>query len=141
MGSTVTLRDTKLYKVSGDFLIMNGGSLDVEYSQIGPSPGELDTTHCQLHFNAATSIKVTHSIISGAPYNLMFYGGQLADFKSNNWLVGGATGGTDVATQPGVTGDFSLGYFERGAPIAGAGATITANNLAAAPLADAGVRP
>jgi hypothetical protein len=136
MGSTVTLRDTKLFKVSGDFLIMNGGTLDVEYSQIGPSAGETDSTHCQMHFNAATAIKVTHSIINGAPYGLMFYGGTQANFTSNNWL----TNGINVSTQPGVTGDFSNGYFDDDPPVSGAGATITANNLAAAPLADAGVR-
>ncbi len=137
MGSTVKITDTKLFKVSGDFLIMNGGALDMSYSQVGPGPGETDTTHCQLHFNAATSIKVTHSILNGAPYGLMFYGGTQADFTSNNWL----TNGINVSTQPGVSGDFSNGYFDDDPPVSGAGATITANNLAAAPLADAGVRP
>ena len=136
-GAVITLEDTKLFKTSGDFLILNGGSITATYSQIGPSEGESDTTHCQLHFNSATAISITHSNINGAPYGVMFFGGTMADFKSNNWF--GNT--TNVATQPGVSGDFSNGYFAGGPPVAGNGATITANTLSATKLLDAGVRP
>ncbi len=136
--AALTIVDTKMYKASGDYVIMNGGSINMTYSQIGAAAGQTDTTHCNFHINAASSILVNNSNINGSPYGLMFYGGVNANFKSNNWY--GATD-KDVDTQSGVSGDFSLGYFAKGAPVAGPGATITATQLATAMLANAGVRP
>ncbi|HLL21718.1 MAG TPA: hypothetical protein VK427_06290, partial [Kofleriaceae bacterium] len=99
---------------------------------------ETDSTHCNLHINAASSITVTNSNINGAPYGLMFYGGVNANFQTNNWY--GASD-TDVATQAGVSGNFSGGWFEKGAPVAGPGATLTANNLSPTKLTAVGPRP
>ncbi len=129
-GAKVTLVDTMMSRVGGDFIMMNGGTLDMTYSQVGLEPGEIDTTHCDLHFGGAGNvIKVNHSTISTSTYGLMFYGGMNADFKFNNWF----SNQTDVDTtntSP-VTGDFSNGWFEKGAP---SGAGITATNLSATRL-------
>jgi hypothetical protein len=83
-----------------------------------------------MHFNPGGNvIKVTHSNISTSSYGLMFYGGMNADFTYNNWFENT----TDVDIQAGspVSGNFSNGWFQKGAPT---GQGITANNLAAARL-------
>lgn len=127
-GGKVTVTDSLMSKGEGtDFLRVETGTLDVSYSQVGLEPGSgPDTTHCDLHFQgAATTIKVTHSNIMTAPYGLMLYGGNV-NVTYNNWLGND----DDVNTQPGVAGDISFGYFAKGAPLATAGATLIANNLA-----------
>jgi hypothetical protein len=136
--ASLVIVDTKMYRAGGDYIIMNGGSINMTYSQIGAGVGETDTTHCNLHINAASSIVVTNSNINNAPYGIMFYGGVNADFKSNNWY--GASD-KDVAPAQGVSGDFSNGWFEKGAPAPFPGATITANNLSPTRLTNVGPRP
>ncbi len=119
----------------GDFLVMNGGTLDMQFSEIGLATG--DGTHCNFHFGGAgNTISVTNSTIRGVPYGLMFYGGTAAVFTTNNW-----ENPLNVDTQPGVNGDFSGSYFQGGAPTPGAGATLVLNNISATPLAGAGPRP
>ncbi|HEU0029588.1 MAG TPA: hypothetical protein VFQ53_03070 [Kofleriaceae bacterium] len=115
----------------GDFFVMSGGTLTISYSEIGIATG--DGTHCNFHFGGnGNTIDIQHSTIRGVPYGLMFYGGTNAILTSNNWQSD-----INVDTQPGVSGDLSNSYFEGGAPTPTAGATLTLNNLAAAPLADA----
>ncbi|MEJ7602618.1 MAG: hypothetical protein WKG01_32300 [Kofleriaceae bacterium] len=138
-GATATITDSALSKVSGDFLVMNGGAVTASYSNFGSGPG--DSTHCQLHFGGTgNTISITKSNINTAPYGLMFYSGTNAIFTANNWEAG-PTPNKDVDTMPGVSGDFSNSYFAAGPPVAGTGATITANNLSATRLLDAGPRP
>jgi hypothetical protein len=140
-GGTATITDTKMFGVSGDFLIMNGGTVNVTYSQLGADPGTTDTTHCNMHFGGnGNNITVTNSNIYGSPYGLMFYGGQLANFQNNNWEKN-TTAATDwIDSQPGVSGDFSGGFFDGAVPTAKSGATFTINNPSATRLTDAGVR-
>ena len=136
--ANLIITDTKMFRAGGDYIIMNGGSINMTYSQIGAGPGETDSTHCNLHINSASSIVITNSNINNAPYGLMFYGGVNANFQTNNWY-GAAT--KDVDTASGVSGNFSGGWFEKGAPQAGPGATLTANNLSATRLTNVGPRP
>lgn len=120
---------------NGDFLVMNGGTLDMSFSEIGLATG--DGTHCNMHFGGqGNNIRVTNSTIRGVPYGLMFYGGTNAVFTNNNW-----ENPINVDTSPGVQGDFSGSFFQGGAPTPGAGATLILDNLALAPLADAKPRP
>jgi hypothetical protein len=136
--ASLVITDTKMYKAGGDYIIMNGGSINMTYSQLGSAPGETDTTHCNLHINSASTIAITNNNINNAPYGIMFYGGVGANFQTNNWY---GAADKDVDTASGVSGDFSNGYFEKGAPTAGPGAQITANNLSATKLIDVGPRP
>jgi hypothetical protein len=133
-GAMVTITDSKMWGAGGDYVIMNGGTLDMSYSQVGADPGVTDTTHCNLHFNAGT-ISVTRSNINGAPYGLMFYGGTGAIFTNNNWF----DNPKDIDATAGVSGDFSGSWFDKGQPATG-GADLTFNNLAPARLTDAGPR-
>lgn len=129
-----TLIDSQMSHHDHDFLTMSGGTVDMEYSWLGVEPGLGDTTHCDIHVDAATSIKVTHSNLSSAVYGIMFYGGTAADFTFDNWFGNQTT----VDHLPGASGDFSNSYFDKGAP---SGTGITAANLSTSRLTDAGPRP
>ena len=136
--ASLIITDTKMYKAGGDYIIMDGGTINMTYSQIGAGPGETDETHCNLHINAASAITITNSNINNAPYGLMFYGGVNANFQTNNWYGANTK---DVDAVGAVSGNFSNGWFEKGAPVAGPGATITAQNLSATKLTNVGPRP
>jgi hypothetical protein len=126
-----TIVDSHFSQVSGDFLMMNGGTLDMSYSAIGLEPGMPDTTHCDMHFGGnGNVIKVTHSNISTSSYGLMFYGGMNADFTYDNWFSN--TTNVDTQQSSPVSGNFSNGYFEGGAPT---GTGITATNISQTRLA------
>jgi hypothetical protein len=130
--------DSELVDHLANYFVMSGGSLDVQYSNLGES-GYID--HCIFHLNpGGYAIRVNHSNISGAQMALMFNGGAQADFTSNNWLANTE----DVESTPGgsVTGDFSYGYFSSGTPpVAAPGNSFQLDDLATAPLIDAGPRP
>jgi hypothetical protein len=128
--------DSKFVKANGDYVIMNGGNLNMQYSQLGPDDGETDSTHCQLHINTATTINVLRSNIAGAPFGIMLYGGIDSSFQLNNWYANDK----DVDTASGANGNFSGSWFEAGAPTAGPGASLTLENLAAARIQQAGPR-
>jgi hypothetical protein len=134
--SQATIVDSEMSRMTGDFLTMSNGSLDVSYSSIGLDVRADDTTHCDMHFTGG-AINVTHTNVSTAAYGVMFYGGQGADFTYDNWFANSI----DVDTEQGVpvTGDFSFGWFQRGTAPTGTG--IVAKSLASGRLADAGPRP
>ncbi|MGE3761951.1 MAG: hypothetical protein AB7L94_06855, partial [Kofleriaceae bacterium] len=71
-------------------------------------------------------------------YGLMFYHGTNANFTNNNWFGNQI----DVATSPGVQGDFTGSWFENTPPPAAGngGAQLIVTGLAAARLTDAGPR-
>lgn len=137
-GGTATIVDTYMSAANGDFLVMSGGTVNISYSQIGREVGQVDTTHCNMHFDGAmpNNITVTRSNISTTPYGLMFYSGTGANFTFNNWF----DNEIDVATSPGVTGDFSGSWFDgTPPPVTGSGgATLTLDALSATRIVEAG---
>jgi hypothetical protein len=138
VGGKVTLIDSTMSRASGDLLEGNG-SADVEYSSIGLEPGNADSTHCDMHFNpGANQLKVTHTNISTAVYGMMFYGGTGSDFTYDNWFSNQIN--VETLAQFPVSGDFSHGWFSRGAP---SGRGVTVNSLASdrLPVGQAGPRP
>lgn len=123
-----TISDSELSKASGDLLIMNGGSLTFDYSNVGLDGGA-DTTHCNMHFagTAANTIHVTHSNIRGVDYGVMFYSGTGANFTFNNW-----SNIKNVDVSPGAaTGDFQNSYFKTSPPASVAGIIVTTPALTA----------
>lgn len=131
---SVTLVDTQMSHAPGDFLVMSGGTLNMTYSAIGLEPGQIDSTHCDMHVSGPVAITATHSNFSTSAYGIMFYGGSNADFRSTNWFSntvdidrGGAA----------VTGNFSGSYFAGGAP---SYVGFTTQDMATERVADAGVR-
>jgi len=137
-GGTLTVTDTFMSRAGGDLLVVSAGRVDMSYSQIGLEPGTgSDTTHCDAHFGGSgISIKITHSNLSTSAYGLMLYGGTGVDLTHNNWFANGI----DVDTSPGVMADISGGWFAKGVPVAGSGATLIANTAADKRLLDAGPR-
>jgi hypothetical protein len=138
-GGTVTVTDTLMSQASGDFLVVGAGKVDVSFSAIGLEPGAgTDTTHCDLHFGGTgTTISITHSNISTSSYGLMLYGGTGVVLTNNNWF----SNSIQVDTSPGVSGDLSGSWFDKTAPKAGPGATLTYNNPSATRLPAATVDP
>jgi len=138
VGGTVALIDSAMSRSSGD-LLEGSGSIDVEYSSIGLEPGNADSTHCDMHFNPGPNqLRVTHSNISTAVYGMMFYGGSGADFTYDNWFSNQIN--VETLAQFPVSGNFSNGWFSRGAP---SGRGITIQNLSGVrlPVGQAGPRP
>lgn len=134
-GGKAVIVDTYMSQAAGgDFLTMAGGELDMSYSQVGRNVGETDSTHCDMHFGGPmpNTIKVTNSNISTTSYGLMFYGGTNANFTNNNWFGNSI----DVATQPGVQGDFTGSWFEDTPPQAtgNGGAQLVVTGLSATRL-------
>lgn len=133
-GGSVTMTDSKVWGAPGDLLVMNGGTINVTYSNIGDATS--DTTHCNMHFGGTTTNNITieHDNIVARPYGLMFYSGTNSDFKNNNW-------NNQIDIEPGVsgvTGDASGSYFMKGQPSGTTG--ITYGTLSATALTDAGPR-
>jgi hypothetical protein len=131
-GGTLKLTNTRMAQAEGDFLVVGDGNVDVEYSAIGLEAGAgTDSTHCDMHFGGGgATIKVTHSNISTSSYGLMLYGGNNVDLTFNNWFKNPI----QIDTTAGVSANISNGWFDNGAPKAGGGATLTADNLSATRL-------
>jgi hypothetical protein len=133
-GGSFTASDSTVWGAPGDLLIMNGGTMNVTYSNIGDATS--DTTHCNMHFAGTTpnNITIEHNNIVARPYGLMLYSGTNADLKNNNWS-------NQIDIEPGISGvtaDASGSYFMKGQPSGTTG--ITYGNLSATPLPDAGPR-
>jgi hypothetical protein len=131
-GGKVTMTNTQMSQAEGDFLVVGDGTVNVSYSALGLEPGAgTDTTHCDMHFGGSgATITVNHSNVSTSSYGLMLYGGNNVDLTYNNWF----SNTIQIDTTAGVSGDISYGWFDKGAPTAGGGATLTATNLAASRL-------
>ena len=127
----VTVADSVLAGTFGDFVIVDGGTVDIQYTVLGKEAG--DSTHCNLHINKVTSLTFTHNTNAGVAYGLMLYGGH-GDFTHNNW-VGNVY---DIEPAPAGTGAFDGSYFAKGEPAGVAGSTFA--NLSATPLTDVGPR-
>jgi hypothetical protein len=141
-GGTVTALDTTFShdRDGRDFLIVQSGSVDVEYAAFLPASGTNDLIHCDMHANqsGASTIKVVHTNLSNATNGFDFFGGT-ADLTYDNWFGNE----TDLYTEAGapVTADASYGWFQNGPPAAAPGSSITASNLSATRISDAGPRP
>ena len=138
-GGKLLATDTRMSQAYGDFLMVSAGMVDVTYSAIGLEPGAgTDTTHCDMHFGGAATVRVSHSNISTSSYGLMLYAGTNVNLTYNNWF---SNSDANVDTQAGVSADVSNGWFDaKGAPTSKAGVTIVANNLSASRVTDAGPR-
>ena len=122
-GGKLTVTNTRMSNAMHDLLVVNSGTVDMSYSAIGLEPGMgTDSTHCDMHFGGSgTTIKVTHSNISTSAYGLMLYGGNNVDLTLNNWF----SNPIQIDTSAGVSGNITGSWFDKGAPTAGTGATLT----------------
>jgi hypothetical protein len=122
-GGKITIVNTRMSNAPHDLLVVNSGTVDMTYSAIGLEPGgPTDTTHCDLHFGGSgTTIKINNSNISTSAYGLMLYGGNNLDLKNNNWF----SNPIQIDTSAGASADITGSWFDKGAPTAGTGATLT----------------
>lgn len=135
----ITVTDTLMSQASGDFLVANGGTINVSYSAIGLEPGAgTDSTHCDMHFGGDPgTITITHSNISSSSYGLMLYAGVNTNLTYNNWF----NNTTQVEPSGTVSGDVSNGWFDKGAPVSSGNATFITANLSTTRLPAASVDP
>jgi hypothetical protein len=148
-GATVSITDSLMFgSPLRDLLTMNGGTVTIEFSQLGAPAGAVDATHCNLHLGGAgNTLVVNNSILHGTPFNLMLYAGTNLDLKNNNWTCGpnGAAdcaGHVDIDTQPGVSADLTGSFFEKGDPVPGVEAELLVSSPRIdTPLVNVGVRP
>ncbi len=131
-GGTTTIIDSVISDVQGDYLTEDGGTVDVEYTNLGDPGGT--NTHCNIHINSVSKFTFTHSSNAGSVFGLMLYGGSGLDFTHSNWLANN----TDI--EPGATGmgSFDGDYFQAGEPAGVQGSTF--DSLSATPLTDVGPR-
>lgn len=131
----VTITDTHLLTSGGDILIQNGGSLTIEYSEIGEADASYE--HCDLHINSAASLRITRSNIRAAVYGIMLGGTTNAVMQYNNFVENNA--GNDISPVGENTGvDLRFNYWDHGAPALGPEYDVS--SPAAARIADAGPR-
>jgi len=116
----------------GDFLVEDGGTVDVEFSNLGAEDGT--NSHCNIHINSVSSFTFTHSNNAGSTFGLMLYGGSNTDFTHDNWL----SNDTDIEPGASGTGDFDEGYFPSGQPAGVQGSSFA--NLSSSRLSDVGPR-
>ncbi len=134
-GGPLTMRDSLIDfrhpTVSPDCLLVTGGSVEMDYSQV-------TGCHCPFHVGAGDLV-VTNSILDGAAYPVMI-ANSTARFSRNNFQATQAhlqdIGGN-------ISADISDNYFEGGAPVLDTEDTTQfrgAGQFAATPFAQAGPR-
>jgi hypothetical protein len=135
-GGDLTVSDSELMTSTHDLVVATGGSLLVEYSNIG---GTVDTyEHCNLHIGQADSLTIRYSNIVTAAFGMMIGGVDGAAVNYNNFQ--GNDPGRDIDPVGVVTnGDFRDNYWEQGAP-AGLGEEYDFSSPASAPIPEAGPR-
>jgi hypothetical protein len=125
--------DSVIYTSTGDLVVANGGTMLVEYSEIGDTVGSYD--HCNFHIGSAASLTITHSNIINGVYGMMLGGTTGANITYNNWM-GNTTDLSPVGTN--ATVDLTHNYWEGGAP--NLGGLYDTSNPELAVIADAGPR-
>jgi hypothetical protein len=89
-----------------DCVVLNGGGLDLEHSQV-------TGCHCPLHINRAdTPLSIVSSIIDGAAYPVMIANATGTFTQSH--LLGGANHILDIGG--GIAVDITGNYFDGAAP-------------------------
>jgi hypothetical protein len=125
--------DSVVYTSSGDLVVASGGTMLIEYSEIGDTTGSYD--HCNFHIGAAASLTITRTNIINGVYGMMLGGTTGASITYNNWM-GNDTDLSPVGTN--ITVDLTHNYWEAGPP--NLGAVYDTSNPELAIIADAGPR-
>lgn len=129
----LTVRDSYVMTSSGDLIVQQGGSLLVEYSEIGDTQGSYD--HCNFHISSAGSLTITKTNIINGVVGMMIGGTTGASITGNNWM------GNDSDVQEvgdNLTVDMTGNYWLNGAPVLGPDYDVS--NPALEQILDAGPR-
>lgn len=129
----LTVRDSYVLTSTGDLIVQQGGTLLVEYSEIGDTQGSYD--HCDLHISSASSLTITKTNIINGVVGMMIGGTTGASITGNNWM------GNDTDIQlvgDNLTVNLTGNYWLNGAPALGPEYDVA--NPALEQIADAGPR-
>jgi hypothetical protein len=129
----LTVRDSYVLTSTGDIIVQNGGTLLIEYSEIGDAQGTYD--HCNLHISSAASLTITHTNIINGVYGMMLGGTTGAVMTYNNWS-GNDFDISEVGDNTAVDARYS--YWASGAPALGAAYDVSSPS--ATLISDAGPR-
>jgi hypothetical protein len=133
-GGDLKVVDSYILTSQGDIVVMNGGNLDMQYSEVGDAQGSYE--HCDFHINSANKLSITHSNIRNGVYGMMIGGTTNAVIQYDNFLKNGK--GTDIdAIGTNSNADFQYSYWDQGAPTMAGGNFA---NAATTMLSDAGPR-
>jgi len=137
-GGNLTVVDSELMTSTHDLVVASGGTLLVEYSNIG---GTVDTfEHCNLHIGSADSLTIRYSNITTGVYGMMIGGVSGAVVNYNNFTDNDAD--QDVSEVGTVANaDFRFNYWSQTAPEApNLGPQYNLEDPAGSPVAEAGPR-
>jgi hypothetical protein len=134
---TVMVTDSAFSNAQGDFMVVDGGALDMQFSELGigapngAGVGDGDTTHCNFHINNASSITVNSTNVAGSPYGVMLYSFQSANFKTDNFYGNGY----DFEPAESGAGSIDGSWFSSGSlpPQAGVSGAVASVPVAAGP--------
>jgi len=109
----LTVQDTVLNTSTHDMVVASGGTLLVEYSDLG---GTADTyEHCLFHIGSADAVTIRYNNISTGVYGMMIGGISGALVNHNNFEGNGSdTDVSEVGTV--VNANFTENYWSQGAP-------------------------
>jgi hypothetical protein len=127
-GANVTITDTHLTTAGGDIVVQNGGTLKIDYAEIGKVLDSYE--HCGIHINAAESLIIEHTQLHSNVYGAMI--GQTTNARINysNW----EQNGTDIDDLGGNTGlDLKNNYWSGTPSSAGVTTGASATPLTAGP--------
>jgi|GEM_PF-2169105 len=112
-GATLEIVDSTLFSSTHDIIIVSGGNLIVDYSEIGGAQASYE--HCNFHIGAADTVSVTNSNIISSIYGVMIGNSAGPVFRNNNFMENDP--GQDVLDLGGSSAvDMSGNYWDQGAP-------------------------
>ena len=127
--------DSYVLTSQGDIIVMNGGSLDMQYSEVGDAQGSYE--HCDFHINSASKLSIMHSNIRNGVYGMMIGGTTNAMVQYTNFIKN-STGDDIDPLSTNTTPNFEYDYFDQGIPTTATGFDFA--NAATAMITDAGPR-
>jgi parallel beta helix pectate lyase-like protein len=148
-GADLTISDSVIRTSDTDLIVLAGGRLHIEYSQLGdtgcvagPTPCEPPRSyeHCGLHTTSSAALRIDHTVFKEAVYGMMLGYTTGAQINHNNFLGNGV----DIENIGGLSDiDITQNYFDgRRANIAdGAQPFRQDATPLPSPFADAGPRP
>jgi hypothetical protein len=108
----VSITDSRLTTAGGDILVQSGGSLRVDYSEIGKVVDSYE--HCGIHINKAAALVIEHSLLHSNVVGAMIGGTANARINSSNWESNSMLDVQIIGANTGL--DLRGNYWDKGAP-------------------------
>ncbi|MEM9492147.1 MAG: right-handed parallel beta-helix repeat-containing protein [Myxococcota bacterium] len=136
-GADLTITDSRIFHSTHDIVIMQGGSLTIDHSELGGTQAD-SYEHCDLHIGRADALTITNSNIVSSVVGMMIANADGAVINRNNFMENGA--GADIdPIGPNSNVNLQNNYWDQGAPTY-LDAAFDVSSPAATPFAEAGPR-